>query len=275
MSARARWRRLSMALATALGRPRGFFSPYRHAAGVSPPEGYPELEEVFRAAEPRMAEVLDRIDAHADRLAAFDGPPPEPRWGQSWFPRLDGAAAWAIATRARPARILEVGSGHSTRFLARAARDAGGAEIACIDPAPRAALEGLGIDWRRALLVPEHLPLFRKLGPGDIAFFDGSHLLWPGSDADLMLNRILPALVPGVLVHIHDILLPDPYPEAWAWRGYTEQLGLGGWLAGGGARVVFASHYALTRMDAAARPGLARLALPEGARETSLWIERA
>ena len=271
---RTRWRRAAMALSTALGRPRGFFSPHRYAAGVAPPAGYPELEAVFRDAQPRMARVLDRIDAAADALAALDGPPPLPRWGQSWFPRLDGAAAWAIVAERRPARILEVGSGHSTRMLAHAARAAGGAEIACIDPAPRATLDGLGIAWERALLGPEHLPRFAALAPGDIAFFDGSHLLWPGSDADLMLNRILPALAPGVLVHIHDVFLPDPYPKGWAWRGYTEQLGLGGWIAGGGCEVLFASRYALTRMNAAARPGLARLPLPEGAQETSLWLER-
>ena len=107
-----------------------------------------------------------------------------------------------------------------------------------------------------------------------MAFFDSSHILWPGTDVDMMLNRILPVLAAGVLVHIHDILLPDPYPPEWDWRGYTEQNGLAGWILGGGYEAVFASHYALTRMGAAARPGLARLALPEGAFETSLWLRR-
>ncbi len=270
---RARRRRLTMGLSTLLGRPRGFFSPFRYAGAVEP-TAYPELEAVFCAAEPRMAEVLDRIDALGPRLAAFRGPAPEPRWDQSWFPSLDGAAASAIVAEARPRRILEVGSGHSTRFLARAARDAGGAEISCIDPAPRAALAGLPVAWERRLLSADDLPAFAALVPGDIAFFDSSHLLWPGSDVDLQLNRILPILRPGVLVHFHDVFLPDPYPEVWAWRGYTEQLGLGGWLAGGGMEILFASHYARTRMNAAARPGLAALPLLPGALETSLWLRR-
>ena len=63
-------------------------------------------------------------------------------------------------------------------------------------------------------------------------------------------------------------------PPEWEWRGYTEQNGLAGWLLGGGCEVVFSSHYALTRMDAAARPAIARLPLPEGAFETSLWLRR-
>ena len=26
-----------------------------------------------------------------------------------------------------------------------------------------------------------------------------------------------------MLLHVHDIFLPDPYPAAWDWRGYNEQ----------------------------------------------------
>lgn len=269
-------RRLRLGLATLIGRPRGFFSPYRFAAVVAAPGPYPAPAAAFRAAEPDFAAVLDAIDSHGARLAGFDGPPPEPRWGQSWFPRLDGAAAYALVLRHRPARIVEVGSGHSTRMLARAAADAGAAtQITCIDPAPRAALRNLAVEWRGRVLGEDDLPLFAKLGPGDIAFFDSSHILWPGTDVDMMLNRVLPVLRPGVLIHIHDILLPDPYPPEWEWRGYTEQLGLAGWILGGAYKPVFASHYALTRMDAAARPALAALPLPAGARETSLWLRRA
>ncbi len=272
---RTRARRLRMGLATLLGRPQGFFSPYRYAATVAAPGPYPAIEAAFRAAWPDFAAALDAIDTHAPRLAALDGPPPEPRWGQSWFPRLDGAAAYALVMHHRPARIVEVGSGHSTRMLARAAADAGaGTALTCIDPAPRAALRGLSVDWQRRVLAEADLPLFQALGPGDIAFFDSSHLLWPGTDVDIILNRILPVLAPGVLVHLHDILLPDPYPPDWAWRGYTEQLGLPGWILGGAFRPVFSSHYALTRMQAAARPAVAALPLPLGAHETSLWLRR-
>jgi len=266
-----------MGLATLLGeRPQGFFTPYRYAGSVEPPGPYPAIEAAFRAAEPSFSAVLDEIGTHGARLASFDGPPPEPRWGQSWFPRLDGAAAYALVRRHAPGRIVEVGSGHSTRMLARAAADAeAGTRITCIDPQPRAALRELEVEWRERVLGEDDLPLFEALEPGDIAFFDSSHILWPGTDVDMMLNRILPVLAPGVLVHIHDVLLPDPYPPEWEWRGYTEQNGLAGWVLGGGYEAVFSSHYVLTRMGAAERPGVAGLPLPEGAFETSLWLRRA
>ena len=262
-----------MGLSTLLGgRAQGFFTPYRYAETVSAPTGYPELEPVFEAAETGMAMVLDRIDTHAEALRALDGPPPVPRWDQSWFPRLDGAAAYAIVREASPKRIVEVGSGHSTRMLAHAA----GAEcrITCIDPQPRAVLEGLDIDWKREVLGPQHLDLFRELEAGDVAFFDSSHILWPGSDVDMLLNRVLPVLRPGVMIHIHDILLPDAYPPDWDWRGYTEHNALSGWLHGG-AGIVFSSHYARTRMAAAERPGIAALPMPGEALETSLWLRRS
>lgn len=265
-------RRLWMGLATLLGVPRGFFSPYRYAEGVAP-IAYPELERIFQAAEPAFADVLGEISTYRARLSEFDGPPPRPRWDQYWFPRLDGAAAYAIVQMTKPRRIVEVGSGHSTRMLAQAAADAGGAEITCIDPAPRAALKGLDVTWREGVLGAGDLPLFDSLEAGDIAFFDGSHLLWPGTDVDLILNRILPALRPGVLIHLHDISLPDPYPIEWAWRGYTEQLGLGGWIAGQGVKLVFSSQYVRTRM--AVEEAILGLPMPEGALETSLWLRRS
>ena len=264
-----RLRRARMGVSTALGvGERGFFSPYRHAAATPAPKGYPEIEAVLAEAAPRFREVLDRIGALD--LPEGDG---VLRWDQSWFAPLDGAAAFALVADAPPARIVEVGSGHSTRFLAYALRVAGAkAEHVCIDPAPRAAIAALGVTHRAELLDERHLPLFDALGEGDVAFFDSSHLLWPGTDVDLILNRILPRLAEGVRIHVHDVFWPDPSPADWAWRGYTEQLGLGGWLAGGGCAPLFASHYAATRM-ADALP-----ALPEGgdgARPSSLWMVRA
>jgi hypothetical protein len=53
-----------------------------------------------------------------------------------------------------------------------------------------------------------------------------AHILMPGTDVDILFNHVLPGLRRGVLVHVHDIFLPDDYPPEWEWRGYNEQLGL-------------------------------------------------
>lgn len=267
-------RRLRMGLQTVLNvRKQGFFIPYRYAETVPEPGAYPMHEMLFKQAEPAFQEVLDSMETCAGALEALKGPAPAPRWKQDWFPRADGAAAYAIVAARKPGRIVEVGSGHSTRFMAAAAgRET---QIICIDPEPRAKFGDLPVNWLRGVLDESHLPLFQTLEPGDIAFFDSSHLLVPGCDVDIILNRILPMLRPGVLVHIHDILLPDPYPDQWAWRGYAEQNGLGGWLLAGGLRPVFSSHYAVTRMKAAETGVLSRLPMPRDAIETSLWTVKA
>ena len=265
-----------MAAQTALGLgARGFFTPFRYAADAKPATGYPEIAAHFRSRETGMRDVLTQVAAHRDQMKGFIGQPaPAPRWDQGWFATLDAAVAYTLAREMPPRRIIEVGSGHSTRFLARAVKDAGAdTEHMCIDPQPRAALLDLPVTWKSELLADTHLPLFDALEAGDIAFFDSSHILWPGLDVDLIFNRILPRLKPGVRVHVHDVFLPDPYPDSWDWRGYTEQNSLAGWFMGGAYDVVFASYFANTRLDALS--SVAGLPRHEAAIDSSLWMVRA
>ena len=269
-------------LATWLGLRRlGFFLPYRYAhklprAGSLSP--YPALEALFRLSEPRFREVLGQIEGVAGALAAIGGePPPAPRWDQDWFPPLDAAAAYALVRALRPRRIVEVGAGHSTRFVARAVRDGGfDSTIIAIDPAPRADLTGLGLTLVRAPVHQAGEEAFAPLAAGDVVMIDSSHLLMPGSDVDFLLNRMLPSLPAGVMVHVHDVFLPDDYPTAWAWRGYNEQLGVAALIQGGAAEIVFASHYALTRMAEAVAAGVVgRLPQTQAALASSLWLRLA
>src|SRR5690606_25828744 len=140
---------------------------------------------------------------------------------------------------------------------------------------PRARLAGLPVDWRRGALAEVGLAPFAELEAGDVAFFDSSHVLMPGSDVDDALNRVLPALPSGALVHFHDVFLPDDSPAEWAWRGYNEQPALGALLAGGGWEILWASRWARTRMAGRLAQGpLAALPVPAGAYEASLWLRR-
>jgi predicted O-methyltransferase YrrM len=175
-----------------------------------------------------------------------------------------------------PRRIVEIGSGHSTRFLARAIADGGLAtRLTAIDPAPRAALAGLAVDWFQGQVQEVPPKLMGGLAPGDVLFVDSSHVLMPGSDVDIIFNRVMPMLPAGALVHLHDIFLPDGYPPAWSWRGYNEQSAVATLLTGGGYRLQWSSRYVATRMASEVRAtGLGTLALPPGAHEASLWLEK-
>lgn len=260
---------------------RGYFIPARYA-GAMPASGslppYEPLETVLAGSAATFERWLARIDDHAVALGAIGSDaPPAPRWDQDWFPRMDAAIAYAIARAEKPARIVEIGCGHSTRFFARAVADEGLATaITAIDPAPRADLAGLPqVTLVRAALHETDLAAFAELTAGDILAIDSSHILMPGTDVDVLLNRILPTLPAGVLVHVHDVFLPDDYPADWAWRGYNEQQGVAPLLVGGGWRIEFASHYVATRMARqAGATVLGRLPLRDGAHEASLWLRK-
>jgi predicted O-methyltransferase YrrM len=277
MFSRSTWRRFQYGLRTVLGlSKRGFFIPYRYASSVQDSQPvYAALECAFDAKRQDFAAFCASLDAYTEAFAQF-GEAPAPRWQQGWFSRLDGAAAYGIVRQRAPKTIIEVGSGHSTRFMAQAILDGGlDCRQIAIDPQPRAAIKKLSLAWQAELLGPDHIALFASLEAGDIAFFDSSHILMPGTDVDMIFNRILPILKPGVLIHIHDILLPDPYPPAWLWRGYNEQNALGPMIASGAYDLVFASAYVASRMqDNIAASNLSRLLLFEGAYETSLWLEK-
>ncbi len=282
---RSWWRRARLGLPTVLGlRPGGYFIPYRYAAATSSRAGgspggsdYPLMADRLAGAEPAMARVLGEIEPFADALARIgDEPPPEPRWAQDWFPRLDAAVLYGLVRSRRPRQVIEVGSGHSTRFLCRAIRDGAlDTAVTAIDPAPRADLADLPVTLRREPLQSVEAGLFDGLGPGDFLLIDSSHILMPGTDLDRLLGAVLPALAPGVLVQFHDIFLPDGYPAHWVWRGYNEQQALAPLVIGGGWDPIFASHYLVTRQaDWLRRGPLADLPRPEGALESAFWIHK-
>jgi len=272
------WRRLRLGLPTLLGLPpRGFFIPYRHARelpapGTLPP--YPAFERWFERHQPAFAQVLAWIDGYRTELLAFGQlPPPEPRWQQDWFPRLDGAAAYTLVRRLAPRRIVEVGSGHSTRFLLRAIRDQGLAtEVTAIDPAPRAEITRLPLRHLACPVQQAGLAPFQALEPGDLLFIDSSHVGQPGTDVDFLFNRVIPTLPAGTLIHLHDLRLPDDYPAEWAWRGYNEQQLAASLLASGGFTPLFASHYSKTRLPLP--PTIHHIPLPPNSHETSLWLRK-
>ncbi|MEM8687181.1 MAG: class I SAM-dependent methyltransferase [Pseudomonadota bacterium] len=278
MSDNKQERLLKMGLRTVTGEAReGFFIPYRYAEAVPRRvEAYEALMPIFAGAEDTFMQILNSMDELGPDLKAIDGTGEEhARWDQYWYPRMDAAAAYALVRTRKPSRIVEVGSGHSTRFMYRAVADGGFAcAITAIDPAPRANIAALRIDVQRTTLQDADLSVISRLGPGDFLCVDSSHILMPGSDVDIVLNRILPALERGVVVAFHDIFLPFPYPSDWDWRNYNEQNGVGVLLQGG-YELVFASHYAVREMSAVWSGGvLGTLPLLAGAHECGVWVRK-
>jgi predicted O-methyltransferase YrrM len=237
-------------VSTLAGRPRGFFTPYDWAgqvAALHPP--YPWIETLFENSD--WLSHLEAMGSHRDTFRRFGSVPIDPRTaGSRMFGVLDGAAAYAAVSRFAPSRIIEIGSGDSTYFLAAAARELPhSVEITCIDPAPRREIDALPVKLERRLVSTADVSRCAELERNDILFIDSSHIMLPGMDVDIEFNWMFPALKPGVIVHVHDVFLPDPYPASWTQRNYNEQQALVGWIGGGFFDVVYPGHFVATRMS--------------------------
>ena len=242
---------------------------------------YPALEPLFAAAAPAFAALLSAAGRHAGdlRRIACGGPglvgERPARFAQEWFPRLDGIAAYLMVREARPRRILEIGCGHSSRFMAQAIVDGDlRTDFTCVDPRPRAPLAGLPLRHVARRFGAAEAILTAGFRSGDMVFVDSSHVVEPGNEVDRVLLDVLPRLPAGALVHFHDIFLPEDYPAAWDERRYNEQTAVGALLGGGGYEIAFASRYVATRTDLLAGTVVEDLAPVPDVPETSLWLRK-
>jgi Methyltransferase domain len=189
---------------------------------------HPGLEAVIAAGRPRFESALrdfSRFRAAMEAVPDLAEPgTTEASWCNTYLSGFDAAILYGMIATKRPRRYLEVGSGNSTRLVARAKRDQGlETRILSIDPSPRTTVDSLCDEIMRLPMEDVDLTTFDQLERGDVLFFDGSHYAFMNSDVVTLFLDVLPRLKPGVMVHIHDIFLPFDYPPEWAVRYYTEQ----------------------------------------------------
>ncbi len=233
-------------LLTGLGiRKKGFYSPYdhAHAANWEVPI-YPHIKDQFDGLAPRFRRFLDEMDRNEGYFIAIDAEEGGPSFGSRYLSAFDACAIYTAIVSLKPRRVLEVGSGNTTHFIARAIADHGlDTEVTCIDPAPRCDIEKLPVNIERRVLMPSDVERIAALEPGDVLFIDSSHFAQQGFDVDILFNRGFPALQPGVNVHVHDVFLPYGYPKGWEWLRFNEQLALVGWVFSGYFETLFAAQY--------------------------------
>jgi len=149
------------------------------------------------------------------------------------YGHFDAIMLYAMLREARPRRIIEVGSGFSSAAMLDLNEHVlgGAVDFTFIDPDMRRLRpllrEG---DAGRVTLVErrvQEVPLetFAALGAGDVLFIDSSHVSKIGSDVNRLYFDVLPALAPGVLIHIHDVAGNLEYPREWfdEGRAWNEQ----------------------------------------------------
>lgn len=176
----------------------------------------------------------------------------------------------------KPARIIEVGSGQSTK-MARLAIQANQKENAdyhcrhiCVEPYEMPWLEKIGVEVLRKKVENVGVDFFKQLEANDILFIDSSHMIRPQGDVLFEYLELLPTLNRGVIVHIHDIFSPRDYPDSWITadtRFWNEQYLLeaflsfnSAWKILGALNFLHHNHYSLLkekcpRLTPAREPG--------------------
>jgi hypothetical protein len=203
---------------------------------------HPGLTRILERRRPQYAALLQRFVPLAERLASIPvtadpRDPNTPHWNNTWFEGIDALSVYAFLALTNPARYVEVGSGNSTKFARRAIRDhALRTRITSVDPYPRAEINSICDTIVRQPLENVDVAMFDELGAGDVLFVDNSHRVFTNSDVTVVFLDVMPRLRPGVLLGIHDIMLPNDYPPEWVGRYYSEQYMLAAYLLAEGSK---------------------------------------
>lgn len=155
----------------------------------------------------------------------------EPCWNNEYLPGLDIIIIYALTCLKKPKRVVEIGSGNSTKVFNAARKNHDlEIEITSIDPYPRADIDAISDIVKRERFENVKAQDFDALSENDFVFVDNSHRILPNSDAMVFFMEVLPKLKKGVIVQIHDIYLPYDYPQFMCDRFYSEQYGLAFYL---------------------------------------------
>lgn len=155
--------------------------------------------------------------------------PNEPT-GDSWqFHLHNGCFSYGCAASLhclirhnKPRRIIEIGSGNSSKVIAAAIKLNNSEKIVAsysiIDPYSSINPNDLPANVELICKPVESIDVefFQSLMENDFLFIDSSHVSKIGSDVNFEILDILPLINKGVFVHFHDIHLPYEYPKFYA-----------------------------------------------------------
>jgi hypothetical protein len=195
------------------------------------------------------ADLLHKFLSYSGQLQAIqktsDGRS-EPSWDNAFLTSLDAVSLYSMLALHNPEKYVEIGSGNSTKFARRAIKDLKlRTRLISFDPCPRKEIDSLCDQLIRHPLEDAPLDIFKELNNGDILFVDNSHRVFTNSDSTVVFLDILPYLKSGVIVHFHDIYLPDDYPIEWKEWYFSEQYVLAAAILAQGTKyeILLPNHY--------------------------------
>ncbi|MDO8241160.1 MAG: class I SAM-dependent methyltransferase [Candidatus Moranbacteria bacterium] len=167
---------------------------------------------------------LKELAKWADECRWSEDPTSDPRefyLNNRCFSYGCASALHSMIRENKPRRIIEIGSGNSSKIIREAVKLNEKDGFKCenytiVDPYSLVDLDGYPncttvLKQPVELLNPE---FFLGLKENDILFIDSSHVCKAGSDVNFEILEVLPILNKGVIIHFHDIDLPREYCKA-------------------------------------------------------------
>lgn len=134
------------------------------------------------------------------------------------YGRIEALVLYCFVKSQMPRRIVEVGSGVSTRVMLEAST---GSNVTVTSIDPHSPLpDGASLRIIRTPAQTVEATVFEQLSDGDLLFIDSTHAVRTGSELARLYLEVIPTLPRGVFVHIHDVFLPYLYPPdvlTWMW----------------------------------------------------------
>ena len=202
-------------------------------------------------------------------------------YGNNTFSYGDADLYYSMIRYYKPKVLIEIGSGFSTLVATKAIKvnlvqEGVECRICCVEPYENDWLEDTGIEVIREKVEAVDVNFFKKLEKDDILFIDSSHIIKPGGDVLTEVFTILPLLNEGVLIHFHDIFLPDYYPDKWIndeFRLWNEQYLIEAFLSYNYAfEVVVALNWLMREVPNELKTLFPNL--PYNAKPSSLWVRK-
>lgn len=135
------------------------------------------------------------------------------------FESTDAEILYCMIRYFKPEKIIEIGSGSSTLLIKKAVKcneeEGLRTNFSVFDPFPSQIIKSSPKISKLHITKVQEVPrsVFKLLKKNDILFIDSSHIVNIGSDVQYLILEILPSLNKGVIIHFHDIYIPNEYPK--------------------------------------------------------------
>ncbi|WP_170412848.1 class I SAM-dependent methyltransferase [Ruegeria atlantica] len=222
-----------------------------------------------------ISQLVSEYQEHSALLEALKDPARNKtgyRINNGYYDSPDADALYLMIRRFKPKRVIEVGCGNSTRVTRQAIIDGGlQTKVTAIDPYPRADIAHVVDQFEQKRLEEVDPALFEQLESGDVLFIDSSHVVRMSNDVAHLFCRVIPALKPGVVIHVHDVFLPYEYPKRFFYDcpGWGEQYMLHSLLQSDAYSMLWPGYYLQQdRPDA-----IEALPFLKNGRAQSIWVQ--